>query len=80
MDGKFVPKANTNTGRVLEYLKTHKKGITSMEAFERFGCTRLSGIIYNLRGYGYKIESIEKEGKNRYKQKVRFVQYCLNKD
>lgn len=64
-----------NVGRVLEYLKTHK-GITSMQAFELFGATRLSSIIFILRKE-YKIESVEREGKNRFGTKVRFDEYQL---
>lgn len=30
---------------VLEYLKTHKKGITPMEALNKFGVMRLSSEI-----------------------------------
>lgn len=44
-------KFNGNHGRVYEHLK--KQGhITSKEAFELFGATRLSAIIYNLRKRG----------------------------
>ena len=65
-----------NVGRVLEYLKTHKKGITSMQAFELFGATRLSVIIFTLRKE-YEIESIKCEGKNRYGTKILFDKYVL---
>ena len=41
----------TQTGDVLKYLETHKKGITSKEAFDKFGATRLSSIIYSLKAY-----------------------------
>ena len=33
-------------------MQTHKKGITSMQAIERFGATRLSDIIYRLKKLG----------------------------
>lgn len=72
-------KLSGNTGRVLEYMKTHK-GITSMQAFQLFGATRLSAIIFNLRNYGYSITSEPKQGKNRYKESVHFVEYKLNKE
>lgn len=68
-----------NVGRVLEYLKTHKKGITSMQAFELFGATRLSAIIFKLR-QEYEIESVKCEGKNRYGTKVFFDRYVLIKE
>lgn len=65
-----------NTGRVLEHLKNNR-GITSMEAFERYGATRLSAIIYNLRDDGYVIKNVHRESLNRYGNKVRFVEYQL---
>lgn len=68
-----------NTNRVYQYLKTHK-GITSVQAFELFGATRLSAIIYNLRKYGCIIDSSSKEGKNRYDEPVRFVEYQLKSE
>lgn len=75
MRGGKMKEHKGNVGRVLEYLKTHK-GITSMQAFELFGATRLSAIIFILRK-DYKIESIKREGKNRYGTKVRFDEYRL---
>ena len=68
-----------NVGRVLEYLKTHKKGITSIQAFDLFGATRLSAIIFKLREE-YIIESVRCEGKNRYGTKVFFDRYVLIKE
>jgi hypothetical protein len=35
--------------KVLNYLKTHKRGITSMQAIDLFKATRLSAIIFELR-------------------------------
>lgn len=68
----------TQTSEILHYLKTHK-GITSMQAFEKFGATRLSGIIYNLRAKGHHIISVDKTGTNRYGEHVSFVEYRLIK-
>ena len=45
---------NTKTGRVLKHLKDSGK-ITSWEAITLYRATRLSGIIYNLKSYGYNI-------------------------
>ena len=39
----------TQTSEIKKYLETHKKGLTSMDAFRLFGATRLSAIIYELR-------------------------------
>lgn len=57
-----------------EYIKRHKKGITSMEAFG-FGITRLSAVIYILRDRGYQIESEWHTCKNRYGHTARYVRY-----
>lgn len=66
----------TQTVRILDYLKKHKKGITSIEAFELFGVTRLSAVIFELRKK-YEIYSERTEGKNRYGEKVWFSTYRL---
>ncbi len=34
---------------IKNHLKANKNGITSMEAIEKYGATRLSGIIYDLK-------------------------------
>lgn len=69
----------TQRGEVLKYLQTHK-GITSIQAIEKFGATRLSAIIFDLRKKGYNIVTITKEGENRYGESVRFAEYRLIKD
>ena len=46
-----------------------------MEAFEKFGATRLSAIIYTLRNEGYVIQNVERSSANRFGDKVRFVEY-----
>lgn len=51
--------------QILKYLKTHKKGITPLDALRLFGCMRLSGRIFNLREEGHdirtEIETVEYE-------------------
>jgi hypothetical protein len=47
----------TQTERIAKYLKTHKDGITSLEAINDFGITRLASVICILKKQGYKIES-----------------------
>lgn len=57
----------TQTSEIKKYLETHKKGLTSMEAFDKFGATRLSSIIYHLRyNHGMKIITEDKIVKTRY--------------
>lgn len=46
------------TDMVLAQLKrAPKKGVTSLEAFEKWRVTRLSSIIYNLKKRGYDIST-----------------------
>ncbi len=69
----------TQRSEVLKYLQTHK-GITSMQAIEKFGATRLSAIIFDLKRKGYNIVTIMKDGENRYGESVRFAEYRLIKE
>lgn len=64
---------------VLKYLKKHKY-ITSYQAFEWFGATRLSAIIFDLRRQGYKIGGIWETYTDRYGEQKRFLRYFLIKD
>ena len=59
---------------VYQYIKTHKNGISSMEAFD-FGITRLSAIIFDLRADGVEIESVPCQCKNRYGHNTNYVRY-----
>lgn len=45
----------TKQAKVLKYIQKHDNGITSMVAFWRFGITRLSAHIFELRKKGYNI-------------------------
>ena len=64
------------TGMVLDWLKSHA-GITSMEAFENFGATRLSAIIFELKRKGYDIETVMVDGHDRYGNRSRYARYYL---
>ncbi len=61
---------------VLDHLKT-KGSITSMEAFELYGCTRLSDKILRLRDKGYDISTIMIESVNRYGDLCRYGKYVI---
>lgn len=54
-----------------------KGSITSYEAIQKYGCTRLSQYIYLLRKNGYIINSCYKTRLNRYGQKVTYSEYVL---
>jgi hypothetical protein len=51
--------------RVLDYMKSHR-GITSLEAIQELGVTRLSARILDLKNKGYDIDGIFIEVLNRY--------------
>ena len=66
----------TKTQAVLDWLKTHAS-ISSMEAIQSFGATRLSAIIFKLRKRGYDIETVKCEGTDRFGNPMRFARYYL---
>lgn len=67
----------TQNEKILRYMQTHKRGITPLQAMDRFGCMRLSGRIHDLREMGYDISSNLVEVKNRYGDTCRVSQYRL---
>ena len=63
---------------VLRHFQKYKY-ISSMQAFELYGITRLSATIYNLRQRGIKVGSIWRTIINRYGKQVRYMDYYLEK-
>lgn len=68
--------AKTQKEAVKERL-VHYGFLTSLEAFELFGITRLSGIIFKLRREGLNVRSHTKQTKNRYGNNVNYAVYWL---
>lgn len=66
----------TKTQAVLDWLQTHAS-ISSMEAIQNFGATRLSAIIFKLRERGHDIETVMCEGRDRFGNPMRFARYYL---
>lgn len=66
----------TKTQAVLDWLKTYAS-ISSMEAINNFGATRLSAIIFNLRKRGYNIETVMVDGRDRFGNQMKFARYYL---
>lgn len=65
----------------LEAVKQHLesgKGITSLQAINLYGCTRLSDKIFKLRKSGMNISSLDREAVNRYGRTVRYTEYRLH--
>ena len=54
---------------------TTKKSITSMQAFELYGCTRLSAKIFDLRKAGWVIDSVPQTGTTRFGDTCQYVKY-----
>ena len=61
---------------LLNYMISHY-GITSKEAFENLGITRLAARVKELRDLGYNISTIMVDGINRYGEPVRYGLYKL---
>lgn len=66
------------TRLVLRHLQK-KHSITSWQAIEEYGGTRLSAIIFNLRKEGWNIQDKWIEEYDRYGNKTRFKKYFLAK-
>lgn len=70
-------KKTNKTKKVLEHLQ--KNGtITSLEAIDLYGATRLSDIIYRLRRRGFKIDTIDIPFVDRYGTKSAYGKYILS--
>ena len=67
------------TTAVLRHLMDNGS-ITSMDAIERYGATRLSAIIFNLRRRGYDIETVTMGMTDRYGHSVNYAKYVLHQD
>lgn len=66
----------TQEKAVLLHLK-RRGSITSWEAIQEYGATRLSAIIYNLRHDGWDIETTDLTVKNRYGNSTTVAKYIL---
>ena len=67
----------TQRDKILEHLEDNKT-LTSMEAFEKFGATRLAAQIHDLRKKGYDIETRMCAGKNRYGGHCEYAKYVFH--
>lgn len=66
----------TQQERVLRHLQDHKT-ITSLEAINEYGNTRLSASIHALRSKGYEIVTKPIRVKNRYGEERTVAEYHL---
>ena len=70
-------KAKTQCNRILRHLQTHKKGITPLEAWEKYGIYRLGARIWDLKARGYNIETLFDTYVNEDGHNVRYGRYVL---
>lgn len=63
---------------VLYHMEIHGS-ITSLEAIELYGCTRLSAKIYDLKKAGKNIIKKMEKAKNRFGHTVSYARYFLAK-
>jgi len=68
---------NSQREKVLNHLMNNS--LTSMQAFEDYGITRLSAIIFNLRDEGYNINTTMYHGTNRFGNSCVYAEYTLIK-
>lgn len=61
---------------ILNYMKEHN-GITSKEAFEHFGVTRLAACIFDLRQKGYLIDTLMLETVTRFDEPTKYAKYIF---
>lgn len=66
----------TQNEMILKHLK-EKGSITTLEAFNLYGVTRLPARIYDLRKRGYCIRNDIQEKENRFGKKIWFDRYIL---
>lgn len=64
---------------LLRYLKTHKRGITQLDAADKLGILRLSERIREIERLGHVIEHRAEQRINRHGNMCRYVRYILVK-
>ena len=66
----------TQTDKIMRHMHDHGS-ITTMEAFNEYGITRLSARIWDLTAAGNRIKATPETGKNRYGEPVHYTRYSL---
>ena len=69
----------TKFNQVKEHLENYGT-ITSWQAIQQYGATRLSDIIFRLRKQGYDIETKTECAKDRNGNTCQFAKYILNRE
>ena len=66
----------TQNERVHKYMKKHGS-ITTKDAYEQLGVTRLSARIFELKEHGVKIEKKSEKSRNRFGETVFYDRFYL---
>ena len=69
----------TKTKQVLNHLNQYGT-ITSWQAIQQYGATRLSAIIFNLKKQGYNIHTITMEDTDRNGNTCQYAKYVLRRE
>lgn len=64
---------------ILRFMREHGD-ISSMDAFQHLGITRLPARIFDLRQHGHHIACRDVEGLNRFGEPIRYRVYWLLED
>ena len=64
---------------ILEHLKNFPY-LTSKEAFEKYGVTRLAACIFDLREKGYDIDTVMVETTTRFGEPCSYARYVLKSE
>lgn len=67
----------THEARTLEYLRTHKRGLTPLDFWAKLGIYRASDVVYKLRKDGYSIRTDRKKVKNHFGEECVVAYYTL---
>lgn len=65
-----------STKAILDYLR-HNEYLTSMQACEMWGVTRLAAIIHQLRKAGYDIDTVTVTTTTRFGETTNYARYYL---
>jgi hypothetical protein len=76
MDEEICLRDMTMQERTVWYMKTYGS-ISSLEAIQELGNTRLSGTIYSLKQKGYLISSEQDHARNRWGDTTTFARYRI---
>lgn len=72
-----MKKKRSKQDKVLDYLKSNKRGLSQREAIEKYQAYRLSGIVFRLKKRGYNIITNMEVSKNQDGTTSNYARYVL---